>query len=163
MLITCRARPGSHDGDPRDAGIVGVAHSLDLDAWQISQPASAPGAGFAHLEVLQPFTWEGRSFVMFSCDTAHLAGERAARGERGGVWVAPADGDRFAIEQARLLIDERIYAGRLATLRDGTPVLMGFHNTPTAGGFGGEVSDPIPLITNADGWPCVDAEAAPSN
>lgn len=162
MLITARARIVGEAEDPRDRGVVGHATSADLSSWAVQPPLSAPGSGFAHLEVLQPFRFGGRQFVLFSCDRAHLAGAR--RDDRvGGVWVAPRDPatGRYAVEDARLLHDESLYAARLVRGRDGSSLLIGFENTGDDGGFGGRISDPIPLTGDDEGWPIVltDAEA----
>ncbi len=156
MLLTARARPGLAElPDGRDAGVVGHAFSHDLQTWVIREPLSAPGSGFAHVEVLQAFAFGAREFVLFSCDRTHLAGER--RGEAvGGIWVAPRDPATgwCSIEQARLLTDETLYAGRVITTRDGALVLMAFENDD-ADGFSGRLSDPLPLVAGADGWPVV--------
>ncbi len=56
MLVTARAR----DGVERDRGVIGHAWSADLRRWEIRPPLSAPGAGFAHLEVPQVVRIEGR-------------------------------------------------------------------------------------------------------
>lgn len=160
MLLTARARPAASDLDPRDAGVVAVAYSHDLDQWTTEAPLSTAGAGFAHLEVLQPFEWNGRSFVLFSCDTAHLAGDRRARGERGGVWVAPVVDGRHQIEDARLLADERLYAARIVHDRAGAAHVMGFVNASADGEFEGTISDPLPLVGGDDGWPVIERTAA---
>lgn len=160
MHLTARARPTASDLDPRDTGVVGVAYSDDLVHWTPAPPLSTAGAGFAHLEVLQPFEWNGTSFVLFSCDAAHLAGDRRARGERGGVWVAPVVDGRFEIHDARLLVDERLYAGRIVHDRAGVAHFMGFVNSSRTGDFEGTISDPIPLMTGDDGWPALEGAAA---
>lgn len=154
MLVTARANPAAVAGDSRDAGVVGHATSPDLDRWTVREPLSATGAGFAHLEVLQAFDFHGRGFVLFSCDRAHLAGERA-EDRTGGVWVAPRDTTTgwCAIEEARLIHDESLYAARLVRERDGGHALIGFMNTGEDGEFGGRISDPIRLEAGPDGWP----------
>lgn len=154
MLVTARAKSDGHAGDARDAGVVGHATSRDLDEWTIRKPLSAPAAGFAHLEVLQAFEFGGRRFVLFSCDRGHLAGDRSGE-VTGGVWVAPRDPATgwCAIEDARLLHDESLYAARVVAERDGGLSLIGFLNADGDGGFGGRISDPIPLVADADGWP----------
>lgn len=160
MLITARAKlAGEHD-DERDRGVVGYATSTDLTTWTIREPLSAPGAGFAHLEVLQAFRFADRHFVLFSCDRAHLAGAR--RGDvAGGVWVAPRDPATgwCAIDQARRIHDESLYAARIVRERDGRQSLLGFVNTGADGEFGGGISDPIPLRADREGWPVVRIEA----
>jgi beta-fructofuranosidase len=145
MLITARSSGGG-----RDRGVIGHAVSLDLATWTVGPPLTSPGQGFAHLEVIQAITVEGTTFVLFSCDSAHLTGARIA--ERGGTWVtATADSTApFELDDATLLIGENIYAGHAVQTRSGEWVYIGFENIGTDGHFVGRVSDPIPLALNSD-------------
>ena len=143
MLVTARANRGPDS----DRGVVGHAVSHDLSSWRPAPPLSEPGAGFEHLEVLQPIeTAEGWS-VLFSCDTSMLAGSRKVSGETGGVWIAPAAGPAgpFFPEDARLILDERLYSGRIITDRAGRQVLLAFVNQDDDGRFVGTISDPLPV------------------
>ncbi len=88
MLVTARAV----DGPGRDRGVVGHAWSPDLVRWEVRPPRSTPGTGFAHLEVPQVVEVDGRWALVFSCDSAHLAGHR--EGERGGIWAVALDDPR---------------------------------------------------------------------
>ena len=162
MLITARARSaGGPAGAVADAGVVGHAVSKDLSTWEVREPLSAPGAGFGHLEVLQPFSLDGRDFILFSCDKSQLMGRHSEK-RAGGVWVAPRDRATgwCSIEEARLLVDESIYAARIVQERDGSQSLMGFHN-PSTGAFVGTVSDPMPLVSGSDGWPELRRQLSP--
>ncbi|MBO3662695.1 glycoside hydrolase family 68 protein [Microbacterium stercoris] len=163
MLITARAaHRTTHPGvDRRDLGVVGHATSADLIEWTAAEPLSAPGSGFGHLEVLQRFDWEGRTFVLFSCDLLHLAGARRESASAGGIWVAEesADGAGYRIEESRLLADESLYAGRIVADRAGGLALMAFRNGESDGTFVGGLIDPIPLVSDADGWPALAAGA----
>jgi beta-fructofuranosidase len=156
MLITSRARHTGAPADSRDLGVVGHATSRDLTSWTIGEPLSSPGAGFAHLEVLQTLDFEGRQFVLFSCDRTHLAGDRT-NDRAGGVWVAPRDPETgwCSIEEARLLHDESLYAARAVRDREGRLSLIGFVNSSSSEGFGGRISDPITLVPDPDGWPSI--------
>lgn len=136
MLITARANAGDDD----DRGIVGHATSSDLESWHVQPPLSAPGAGFKHLEVPQLVTVDGQSLLLFSCDSPALAGRRA--GQPGGVWSAPSAAD---VSAAHLLVDERLYAGRIVHDRSGQAMLLAFENRSDDGSFGGRLSDPIAL------------------
>lgn len=139
MLVTAR----SNSGDEMDRGVIGHATSSDLDSWVVQPPLSAPGAGFRHLEVPQVVTVDGRSVLLFSCDAAALAGDRAT----GGIWAAPLDAATgpYPIEKATLLVDERLYAGRAVQNRAGQWMLLAFENRTDDGGFAGSLSDPIGL------------------
>lgn len=141
MLVTARAR----SGDELDRGVIGHATSSDLDSWVVQPPLSATGAGFRHLEVPQVVTIDGRSLLLFSCDTPALAGGRS----RGGVWAVELDEitGPYPTDRATLLVDERLYSGRAIQDRAGAWVLLAFANRTDDGGFTGSLSDPIPL-----GW-----------
>ncbi len=154
MLVTARA----NHGDDMQRGVVGHATSTDMVTWEVRPPLSEPGADFAHLEVLETFTIGGRNYILFSCDTARLAGGLA--GTTGGVWyMAVGDfGGPFDPRSARLLATQALYAGRVVKQRSGHWALMGFENGPP---FTGRISDPIPLIVHPDGTLSIAGEVAP--
>ncbi|MCC3270114.1 glycosyl hydrolase family 32 [Arthrobacter gengyunqii] len=155
MLITARTREGAG----RDRGVVGHATSSDLQNWTVQPPLSEPGAGFAHLEVLQLVTIEDRHVLLFSCDTAHLAGQREADGTGGGIWALPLASDRLEhpldIASAIRLTSEDLYAGRAVRTRSGEWVLLAFENVDTEGTFISGISDPLPLEWAPDGSLCL--------
>jgi len=147
MLVTAR----SNHGDDDDRGVVGHAYSADLEQWEVLPPLSRPGAGFAHLEVPQTVEIDGHGLLLFSCDTAKLAGWRISDGQRGGIWVvnAPETAGQYDIATATLLADERLYSGRLIRDRDGRWVMLAFYNDAD-GEFVGSVSDPRELRWDAE-------------
>ena len=152
MLVTARGK----DGTEPDRGVMAHATSPDLKAWTVQPPLSDTGSGFAHLEVFQVVKVEGQNHLVFCCDTAKLTGARAS--QTGGVWSLPV-GDmpaRVDFRQARLLVDERLYAGRVAIDRQGVPWLLAFNNINAGGTFIGGVSDPIRLVTDRDGYLAVE-------
>lgn len=157
MLITARAKTG--DGD--DRGVIGHAVSPDLDHWEVRPPLSAPGAGFAHLEVPQLVTVDGNDLLLFSCDAAALAADRA--GQRGGIWQLPvaAQVGPFDPSAATLLTDDALYAGRIVHDRTGSPVLLAFENG-RGDAFTGRIADPIPLRWDADRGALAIAAALPA-
>jgi beta-fructofuranosidase len=140
MLVTARAKHGEGD----DRGVIGHATSPDLTTWTVAPPLSAPGAGFSHLEVPQVLAFDHRDLLIFSCDAAALAGARSTG--VGGIWAISAESPTgpFAPEDAALLIDDALYAGRLVRDRHGQWVLLGFRNG-TGTDFVGEIADPIPV------------------
>lgn len=160
MLITARSRDGRWG---RDRGVVGHATSADLAEWTVQPPLTAPGAGFAHLEVPQTVVLGGRPWLLFSCDAAHLAGDR--EGATGGVWIAPAASTTggYDLEAAELLVDERFYAGRVVHGRDGLPRLLAFENTGGGSGFGGRLADPLDLDLEGARPRLADAELQKEN
>lgn len=152
MLVTARGK----DGTEPDRGVMAHATSSDLKSWTARPPLSATGSGFAHLEVFQVVTVDGRNHLVFCCDSAKLVGARA--GQIGGVWSLPV-GDMpgpVDFRQSRLLVDERLYAGRIAIDRQGAPWLLAFRNVSAADEFVGGVSDPIRVVTDQDGYLAVE-------
>ena len=148
MLVTARSRHGADD----ERGVIGHATSSDLETWQVQPPLSTPGCGFAHLEVPQIATVDGRHLLLFSCDTAALSHARKARGERGGIWafepgavVVP-----YAVDEAMLIAPESLYSSRVIQNRMGEWMLLAFENTADDGDFVGRVGDPIPVAWSAD-------------
>ena len=138
MLVTGRA----NHGDAVDRGVIARALSDDLETWTAAAPLSAPGAGFGHLEVFQVVTIEDQRFLIFSCDTARLAGARA--GGLGGIWAVAERNGAWPLSDAALVVSQDLYAGRVVHDRQGRAVLMAFNNTGGAA-FRGGISDPIPL------------------
>lgn len=152
MLITARAK----DGAEPDRGVMAHATSPDLANWTVQPALSAPGCGFAHLEVFQIVQVEGQNHIVFCCDGAKLCGDRA--GGIGGVWSQPI-GDMPSIvdfRAARLLVDEKLYAGRIAMDRQGKPWLLAFNNVSADGDFIGGICDPLAISTSSDGYLQVD-------
>lgn len=154
MLVTARGK----DGTEPDRGVMAHATSPDLEAWTVQPALGQTGTGFAHLEVFQLIKVDGRDHLVFCCDTAKLMGARA--GSTGGVWSLPVGSmpGQVDFQQARLLVDERLYAGRVVLDRDGVPWLLAFINQGPGGTFAGGISDPIRLVTNADGYLAVEKQ-----
>ncbi len=156
MLVTARA---TH-GDEPDRGVMAHATSPDLVNWTVRPALSDPGSGFAHLEVFQVVEVEGQRHIVFCCDAAKLCGPRA--GGTGGVWSLPVGTmpGRVDFTRARLLVDERLYAGRIAMDRQGRAHLLAFNNVAAEGEFIGGIIDPLPVRTGpdgflvAEGWQC---------
>jgi beta-fructofuranosidase len=146
MLVTARAADGA--GDNR--GVIGYAHSRNLDEWQVGRPITDPCAGFGHLEVPQVEIVDGRPVLVFSCLGSELAGDRPGE---GGIWLAEGESllGPFDIARARRLSDESLYAARIIRDRSDRWVLLAFRNTDEAGRFVGEIVDPIPLSRTEDG------------
>ncbi|PKR89101.1 glycosyl hydrolase family 32 [Pleomorphomonas diazotrophica] len=144
MLLTARSR----DGDPLDRGIVGHATSRDLDHWLAAPPLSLPGSGYAHIEVMQIVDVGGCAHMVFSCDSSKLAGDRA--GGIGGIWTMPlASLDHVCPSEARLLLPESHYSGRVVCDRQKKPMLLAclFEGGDVVG-----LSDPMALTVDADGY-----------
>ena len=143
MLVTARANHGAADS----RGVVGAAHSDDLERWTVEPPLSTPGSGFGQLEVLQLAEVDGRGVLVFSCLGTELSTERKARGDRGGIWAVNVDelDGPFDVSQAYRLADETLYVGRLVQHRDGGWRMLAFRNTTLDGDWIGEITDPMPL------------------
>ena len=147
MLVTARA----NSGDPRDRGVIAHATSGDLETWEVRPPLSSTGAGFAHLEVPQVVTIGSRTLLVFSCDGPALAGART--GATGGIWAVEARSPTGPFDTAAsgLVVDERLYSGRIIRDRAGVLVMLAFENSTVDGDFIGSLSDPIPV-----GWDSAD-------
>lgn len=148
MLVTARGK----DGAELDRGVMAHATSRDLKSWAVEPPLSKTGAGFAHLEVFQLVAVAGAKHLIFCCDTAKLVGDR--QGQTGGIWSLPIDDlcGQVDFRQARLLVDERLYAGRITTDRQGAAWLLAFNNVSAEGAFMGGIADPIRVVTGPDGY-----------
>ena len=147
MLVTARA----NEGDDADRGVIAHATSPDLQRWTVRPPLSTPGTGFAHLEVPQIATIDSRSLLIFSCDSAALAGHRA--GDKGGIWALEVDSPAgpYDISTSTLVAGDELYSGRLIRDHSGQWVMLAFENRTTGGTFVGELSDPMPVAWGADG------------
>lgn len=151
MLVTARANSGATD----DRGVIGHAFSADLESWEVRPPLSAPGSGFAHLEVPQVVQIEDRWLLIFSCPVDSLSAEHARLFSDTGTWALPIPGPvgPFDVTEARPITTYSLYSGRVVQQRDGLWALLGFHNAGPHGPFPGIVSDPIPLELDAEGFP----------
>lgn len=158
MLLTARSLDGP---DELDRGVVGLARSADLRHWASAPALSGPGAGFRHLEVPQIIDIEGHRVLLFSCDTPALAGAREIGGERGGVWAVELvdAGGRIEPADARLLLDDSLYAARAVRDRAGRWQLLAFRNLDASGAFIGGITDPMPLHWSAESGLAVGAES----
>ena len=90
---------------------------------------------------------DGQWALIFSCDTAHLAGQRARVGERGGIWALRISDPRAPISlgSAVRLTGDEYYAGRVVQTLGGDWALLAFTNVSRSGQFAGELTDPMPL------------------
>lgn len=142
MLVTARAK----DGELDDRGVIGHAWSADLDAWEVLPPLSAPGSGFAHLEVPQVAQVEGQWYLLFSCGTDALSEDNAARRGDVGTWslAISSPTSTFEISAAEPLTTSAWYSGRVVPDRTGQWVLIGFDSAPGQT-FPGVIADPIPV------------------
>jgi beta-fructofuranosidase len=143
MLITARANHGPSD----DRGVIGHAHSQDLQRWEVRPPISKPGSGFGHIECPQVASVDGRQVLLFSCLDPQFSAARRATGATGGVLYVPVDSPTgpFDLAAARPLTGDAFYCGRLIHDRAGQPVLLAFLNFDQARQFRGELSDPMPV------------------
>jgi beta-fructofuranosidase len=151
MLITARAL----DGARHDDGVVGHAWSADLEEWEVRPPLSRPGAGFGQLEVIRSVLVDGRPVLTFSCHEHEMTEERRGLAQGCSTWSVPAESlaGPFDVSRARpFTADPLLYAAPIVTLRDGTSAILGFHLDVTDEGPGLEISDPIPVAVDAEGY-----------
>lgn len=147
MLITARVGVGPRFG----RGVLGHAWSPDLDRWEVRPPLTTP-AGFAHLEVPQVATLNGRPILIFCCAAADLSAERRVATPRAGTWSVPGDSllGPFDLDRAEPFADPSRYAAHLVGLNTGRPALLGF-DQPANGAFTGVIPPPQPVRLNAAG------------
>ena len=143
MLITARA----NHGDPDDRGVIGHATSHDLRTWALQPPLSAPGEGFAQLEVMQVVDTDPPTLV-FSC----LPSERSTSADPvsdAGIWTTTGASmiGPFDLRNARPVTGSSLYSGRLVRRRDsGEWALLAFQHDETSSVFG-TIIDPVPWLS----------------
>lgn len=149
MFFTTRAK----NRDANGSGIVGRAHSTDLEHWEALPPLTTAGHGFEQLEVVQTFEIDGRAFMTFSCLAPELAGPRRDTTATGGIWIAPGESIEgpFDLEAAYPLTDDSLYVGRF--IRDratGEHLFLAFRHNAPDGSFVGDLIDPMPVRVEDD-------------
>jgi hypothetical protein len=72
MLITARTNIGPLD----ERGVIGHAHSTDLQTWTVQPPLTNPGNGFEWLEVPQVEIVDGRTVLIFNSLPTNLGASR---------------------------------------------------------------------------------------
>jgi beta-fructofuranosidase len=151
LLVTARAVGAARNDD----GVVGHLHSPDLETWTVLPPLSSPGTGFGQLEVLQTRQVDGRWVLVFTCHPQEMTPERVARSGEFCTWSVPCEGPLgpFDIDAARpFTADPTLFAAPLVQQRDGTWVILGFHNLEDRGGESFEICDPIPVTLDGEGY-----------
>ncbi|MDJ0639692.1 MAG: levansucrase [Paracoccaceae bacterium] len=140
-----------------EAGAIGLATSPDIFTWTLQDPVFT--GGFGELEVPQVLEWGGQWYCLF-CTGDRFWSETAKR----TVGEPPVTGTHYLIGDSprgpwRLapgpILDgstpEKRYAARIVD--DGHQrFLLGFLMLdPETGAFPGIISDPVPVVRNADG------------
>ena len=153
-LITARGRSGPPDG----RGVIGHATSSDLRHWTAQPPLTPPGR-FGHMEVPQLVHIGPRWYLLFSVPGEHFAASYQARPgivpQTGTHYLVADDplGPYRFLTEAFLLGDTvgTLYSGKLVQLPEGGWGLLAFRNADAAGGFVGELIDPIRVNVQTDG------------
>ena len=151
LLLTARARDAARNDD----GVVAHASSRDLVSWTPGAPLSAPGTGFGQLEVLQDKEIDGRWVLVFTCHPQEMTPARVARSGRFCTWSVPGPGPLgpWDIDAARPFTAEPdLFAAPLVQQRDGSWVILGFRNLEPQGLDGFEITDPIPVTLDDEGY-----------
>lgn len=146
MLVTAGAAWAK---TPLEQAVMGIAKSIDLESWTVSEPLGAPGQGFGETEVFQFEIVDGVPILLFCCAAQWLSAERKAAGEVGGIYSLPVAADLSDVDfnRAQLFPDTSLYASRLVQDTDGGWNLIAFLNN-VDGEFVGELSDPIPVTAD---------------
>lgn len=155
MLVTAR----STEQGVRGNGNMAHATSQNLYDWSLQEPLLS-STGFDQLEVFQVVEVDGRWFLIFCTQPADV--HRPGVPKSFTTYAAPADGPLgpFHLDEARPITEgsEGIYAGRIVRMPDGTNTLLGFIESGEPGGFGGVISDPLPVVVSAEGALVLDVE-----
>lgn len=154
MYFTARV-PGI--AEPNAGGSIGFATSPDLYTWTI-QPPVYRGGMFGQMEVPQVFKHNGRWYCVFCTAAEHWSEAYKAFNPQSpvtGSHYLMADNPRgpWRVAPGNFLEGAnpcRRYAGKIVQADDGLKVMGFIHTTPDQD-FVGEVSDPIPVSTDADG------------
>ena len=142
--------------DLEQRGCVGTAVSDDLLHWTVEAPLTEP-AGLHQMEVPQTVQVDGQWVLVWCMRDIDLGPGAAPPADGGpaitGTWTAPADSATgpFHLDRADPIRIDGCYAGRVVTDRSGTPVLLSFVDRDGDGGFGGWITDPVPLALTAGG------------
>jgi beta-fructofuranosidase len=164
MLVTARVPDG-----PEDArGVIGHATSRDLGEWQAEPPLSSPGE-FRQLEVPQLVRLGGRWRILFCATQVDHSALRLGRRDvvrACGTHYLSSESKfgHYALERDDFLVGDeegRYYAGRLLE-HQGEWLFFAWRMRDEHGGFGGELSDPMPVRVGADGSISVDVLTSPS-
>ena len=105
--------------------------------------------------MLQSKVIDGRSVLVFTCHPQEMTQERLARSGHYCTWSVPSPSPvgPFDVDRARpFTADPDLFAAPLVQCRDGSWVLVGFHDLEQAGGDGFEICDPIPVGLDDDGY-----------
>ena len=135
-----------------------IAHatSPDLETWTLGPPLCEPGPGFGQLEVLQNKEIDGRWVLVFTCHPQEMTAERIAAHRRllhlVGARSRTARARGTSTPRDRSRSEPHLFAAPLVQQRDGSWVLIGFRNLEPQGLDGFEITDPIPVTLDADGY-----------
>ena len=159
MFISARVNVDSHDG----RGVIGLARSTDLLAWEMLPPVNVPG-DFMEMEVPQIVLLNGRYYLLF-CAARHSAA-RLSRTE-GRVWMGThylvADrltGPYHSLTDEPLVADASgtYYAGKLVRGSVGTYSFIAWRQWDETDKFSGSLSDPAEVHVLPDGRLHVDQQ-----
>jgi beta-fructofuranosidase len=153
-FITARNKSGSKYG----RGVVGHASSTDLLNWRVLPPITEPGE-FGHLEVPQLVKIKDLWYLFFS--VTHNLYSKTRRSRPGMVFetgtqymVGNTPFGPFQFRTDRFLIADSIgsfYAGKVIKHPVKNWVFMSTKSRTSAGGFIGEITDPMPLKVAPNG------------
>ena len=150
-LVTARVNHG-----PTEArGVIGHAVSEDLLRWDVQPPLTSPGA-FGHLEIPQTVEVGGCWWLLFSTPAAapHVRASYPDS-EVTGTHVLRGNGPLGPYDwSTHRLLDgdaaETRYGGRVVPDGSGGHMLLTWLLGDGAGGFVGEIADPLPVAVEGD-------------
>ena len=162
MVFTAREAVGPGSG----RGVIAHAVSKDLQHWSLRPPLFRSGL-FGHMEVPQIFELEGRWYCLFCTGTTASADTQTPDSASTPVigthyLIADHPLGEWRLAAGDFLVGDalgRLYAGRVMCAQDGSLQFMAFLKNDQDGRFVGDLTDPMPVVVDGDGFLQVDASA----
>jgi len=162
MLFTARENLGPDKG----RGVIAQAWSADLETWTAEEPFFRIGH-FGEMEVPQLFEIDGWWYCLFcnaarNQDASYIPPNGQPRHSGTHYLRSRVPSGPFEMNEHAFFAGDpegRLYAGRMVMGNDGKPRFMAFLNELPGGGFGGTLSDAMPMWRTPDGRLRVDARA----
>lgn len=159
MFLSARVNTGPHDG----RGVIGLARSNDLIAWEVLPPVNMPG-DYAEMETPQIVHLNGRYYLLF-CTAKHAASRLAASGTNNwyGTHYLVADkltGPYYPLTDEPLVADVTgtYYAGKLIRDNTGALYFIAWRQWDKEGKFCGGLTDMAAVHILPDGRLQVEAQ-----
>ena len=135
-------------GPPESRGVIAHAKSTNLIDWQVLPPVTKPIA-FGTMECPQLVNIQGRYYLLFSVQPGEYVGSNLV-----GTFYMSADNPLGPFSEPQPLYADpigRLYSGKLVQGPDQQWYFMSWRNMTTYGKFLGDISEPLPVVTDHAG------------